>query len=239
MTSIAILQPNYIPWKGYFEIIASVDHFVLYDDVQYTRRDWRNRNKIKTAQGPLWLTLPVSSKGRFFEPINTIEVAESKWNIQHWETIKQAYAKAGAFASDGSIIESWYREAGEFKFLWEINEFFIRQIMGRLNIRTVLHRSSELGGCGHKSDRLLSICQKLNGTKYLSGPAAKSYLDEKLFKDNNVEVEWMKYGPYPEYPQLHGSFIHEVSIIDLLLNLGSEAAQYFRRDNSINHNHNL
>lgn len=227
MKKIAILQSNYIPWKGYFDIINMVDEFILYDTEQYTRRDWRNRNKIKTPNGLLWLTIPVEVKGRFFQKINETKISEKDWNQRHWKTIITNYAKVKYFKEYKEYFEELYLSFTE-KYLSEINFKFINAINRLLRIKTKISWSMEFDLPEGKNEKLIAICKQCNANIYLSGPAAKSYLDEELFKKEGIKVEWMDYSGYPEYPQLYPPFEHGVSIIDLIFNTGPEATKYMK-----------
>jgi hypothetical protein len=225
--AVAILQSNYIPWKGYFDLIARVDEFVLYDDVQYTRRDWRNRNRIKTAQGLMWLTIPVVVGGRYLQRIRDVEVSDSSWAEKHWRTIVHHYAAAPAASDYRSALEELYRTAPR-KWLTEINEHFLVGICGLLNIPTRFRRSSELDLAGDRSERLASICRQLGASRYVSGPAARAYLDPAPFQATGIQVDWADYSGYPEYRQLHPPFDHHVSIVDLLMNEGRNAGKFLK-----------
>ncbi|MBN8662189.1 MAG: WbqC family protein [Candidatus Obscuribacter phosphatis] len=231
MKKVAILQSNYIPWKGYFDLIADVDDFVIYDEVQYTRRDWRNRNKIKTKNGTKWLTVPVQSKGLFSEKISEMKVAEPNWSQEHFKTIRHEYAKATCFDEYAAFVERLYTEAAGLDFLSQINALFIERICSKLEIETRIRQSCQFTLQTGKSERLLGICKDLHADVYVSGPAAKSYLDEDLFARQNIKVEWYSYGQYPEYSQLHPPFEHAVSILDLLFNTGKNARSYMHRHN--------
>jgi hypothetical protein len=222
---VAISQSNYIPWKGYFDFIAGVDEFVLYDDVQYTKRDWRNRNRIKTPHGLKWLTIPVS--GGHSQLINEVEVADADWNEKHWQTIRHTYGKASQFKVYGGVVEQLYSSAG-MSMLSDINHHFLTGINKLLGIDTPLSRSTDYDAIGDKSERLISICKQANADVYVSGPAAKAYLDVDLFNSADISIEWMNYEGYEEYPQLYGNFDHAVTILDLLFNTGEEARQYLR-----------
>lgn len=200
-------------------MINRVDQFVLYDEVQFTRRDWRNRNKIKTAQGLQWLTIPVEVKGKYEQKISETRIADSKWARKHWETIRRNYSKALNFESKSGIFEEMFQEAANLGTLSEVNEHFLSAINTLLNIETPLLQSSEFDLAEDRNERLVSICRELGATTYLSGPAAKIYLDEQAFEEHGIAVEWMTYGDYPVYDQLHGEFEHGVSIIDLILNV--------------------
>lgn len=227
MKRIAISQSNYIPWKGYFDLINSVDEFVLYDDMQFTRRDWRNRNQIKTPAGVQWLTIPVEVKGKFLQRINQTQVCDPEWTALHWRALELNYSRAAHFAD--------YRE--QFKKLYfgtttgnlsEINHRFLDAILRLLNIRTPLRWSSEYRLEGERSARLLGICRQAGANVYFSGPAAREYLDESLFAAAGVQVVWMDYSGYPVYRQLHGDFQHGVSILDLLFNEGPRAPSFMK-----------
>jgi hypothetical protein len=219
---IAISQSNYIPWKGYFDSINAVDEFVLYDDVQYTRRDWRNRNRIKTPHGPSWLSVPVQVKGRFEQKINETLIADPAWGAEHWRTIAHAYARAPYFAEYRPIFEPLYRGPSPTR-LSEVNYRLLMAICEILGVRTKLSWSSDYALADGKNERLIEICRQAGATTYLSGPAAKSYVDEAQFAEAGIAVEWADYSGYPEYPQLHPPFDHYVSVLDLLFNVGPNA----------------
>lgn len=225
-----ITQSNYIPWKGYFDAINQADVFVIYDTVQYTKRDWRNRNKIKTPQGIQWLTIPVQVAGKFEQSIDETLVAEPDWTKQHWRTLIQNYSRARFFKQLEPTFEKLYLDCHEQK-LSEVNFRFIKAVCELLNIKTKIQWSSEFEHTGDKSEKLIQICQSLGVTEYLTGPAAKSYLDESLFNQAAIQVTWLDYSAYPAYNQLYDSFVHEVSIVDLLFNEGDQATQYMKSFN--------
>ncbi|GIV30219.1 MAG: hypothetical protein KatS3mg028_1285 [Bacteroidia bacterium] len=230
MKKIIITQSNYIPWKGYFDGIALADEFVLYDDMQYTRRDWRNRNLIKTPKGLQWLTIPVEVKGKFFQKIRDTKVSDKKWVKDHLKTIQFNYAKAAYFKDVFPFLESIYLEAEKLDYLSDINFLFLRKISDFLEITTPIKFCWEYPYNieQDKNRRLIEICQLAGATDYYSGPAAKNYMDEHLFKQHGINVHWLDYGGYPEYRQLYPPFEHGVSIIDLLLNEGKEAKQFMK-----------
>jgi WbqC-like protein family len=225
--SVAIIQSNYIPWKGYFDMIGMVDEFVLLDDVQYTRRDWRNRNQIKTANGLQWLTIPVDVKGRFECKINEVMVADPTWARDHWNKISQAYSKASFFVDYRSQMEECYLGYSEL-YLSKINYRFLVLINSILGIKTPIRWSEEFSMSAEKSQRLLDICKQIGASAYLSGPAAKDYLKADLFRKEGIEVKWMEYSGYEEYKQLHGSFEHSVSVLDLIFNEGPNGKQFLK-----------
>lgn len=227
MKKIAILQSNYIPWKGYFDLIRSVDEFVLYDDMQYTKNDWRNRNKIKTRDGLAWITIPVRQE-TLGQTIRQTKIANPAWNKQHWKMLAQNYAKAGHFKEYKDVFEELYMGSTQ-TYLSEINRKFLTAINELLGITTIIRCSSEFTLAPGKSERLLELCRSLGATSYLSGPAASDYLDVALFTQAGIAVEWMDYSGYPEYTQLFPPFEHGVSIVDLLFNEGKNAINFMKR----------
>jgi len=224
--TIAILQSNYIPWKGYFDLINMVDEFILYDEVQYTKNDWRNRNKIKTLQGVQWLTISVRQEN-LEQKIKDTRITDKKWNIKHWRTISQNYAKAKYFKEYKDIFEELYLNCNE-ESLSQINYKFITTINEILGIKTKIRWSSEFKLIDGQTEKLLGICKDCNADIYLSGPAAKDYFDEKLARQENIKVEWMDYSGYKEYEQLQPPFEHGVSILDLIFNEGSNATKFMK-----------
>jgi hypothetical protein len=225
---VGIIQSNYIPWKGYFDFIASVDHFVLLDEVQYTRRDWRNRNRIKTADGMRWLTIPVEVSGKYTQAIDETRIADASWAHDHVRSLHHAYAKAPAAREQWPWIEPLYERAAGFGLLSDVNELFIRDITARLGITTPITRSREYASSAGKNERLMDICKALGATEYLSGPAAGAYLDRALWAAHGIEVAFKSYEGYPRYDQLHGEFEHGVTILDVFLHCGDEARQFVR-----------
>jgi len=222
---IAIVQSNYIPWKGYFDLINQVDEFILYDDVQYSRGNWRNRNRIKTLHGPAWLTIPVKVKGRCRQKIRDTVVHDRKWSDRHWKAICRNYSRARYFEATRSVLQDLYEECGAQTHLSRINFRFLRTIADMLGIRTSITWSMDYELVEGRNERLVHLCRQAGASEYLSGPAAKTYLDEALFSGEGIRVHWMDYSGYPEYAQLFcPPFIHEVSIIDLILNEGPQKA---------------
>lgn len=224
---VAIVQSNYIPWKGYFDLINLVDEFILFDDVQYTRRDWRNRNRIKTPAGPAWLTIPVRAKGRFDRPIREIEIDDLDWGASHWRAIAHNYARAPYFRAYRDRLEPLWTEARE-PLLSQVNERFLSALCGLLGIRTRLTRSMDYHVVAGKTERLVELCRQAGAAVYLSGPAARSYLDEEPFRQAGIVVEWMDYAGYPEYRQLFPPFDHYLSVVDLILNEGPAASRFLK-----------
>ena len=180
---VAILQSNYIPWKGYFDIIGIVDEFILYDDIQYTRSDWRNRNLLKTPNGLKWLTIPVRIAGWLQErrAVNATEISNSEWSKRHWGFIQGNYSKAPFFKSYKSQLHDLYIGCEE-TYLSKINYRFIKSICTMLGIETPISWSTDYQLIEGRTERLVSLCRQTHAAVYFSGPAAKSYLDEQLFE---------------------------------------------------------
>jgi len=233
---VAVIQSNYVPWKGYFDIINMVDEFILFDEAQYTRRDWRNRNKIKTPNGSVWLSIPVNVKGKFEQRISETEIHDSRWAEDHWKTLQHNYAKAPYFREHRAFFETLYHQAAQLTFLSQVNYLFLTAICQLLGIPTRLSWSSDYELIDGKTDRLIGLCQQVSGVEYLSGPSAKGYLDESLFHQANMRVAWMDYSGYPEYHQFYPPFDHAVSILDLIFNEGPNAPKFMKsfrgQDNS-------
>jgi hypothetical protein len=221
-TTLAVLQPGYLPWLGYFDQMRRSDVFVLYDDVQYDKHGWRNRNRIKTPSGPLWLTVPARHSGLDRPSINEIEIdGHTPWARKHVASLRQYYSRAPFMAQYMPELEAvlgrpWRR-------LVDLNEAVMALLAGWLGITTPVVRSSLLGIGGDKSARLLGICRHVGATRYLSGDAAREYLDESAFRAAGIAVEWQQYS-HPVYAQQHGPFISHLSVIDLILNCGPQSA---------------
>ena len=227
MKKIVITQSNYIPWKGYFDSIAISDEFVIYDDMQYTKRDWRNRNIIKTNNGLKWLTIPVEVKGKFFQKIKDTKISDKNWNINHLSTLKHNYKNSNKFNEVKDFIEDLYFNATQ-NYLTEINVHFLTELSKYLKIKQNFKFSSEFNLSEDRNQRLVDICLKLNGNQYFSGPAARNYMDESLFEKSGIEVIYFDYSGYKEYEQLYPPFEHGVSILDLIFNMGEDAYKYLK-----------
>jgi hypothetical protein len=227
MKKIAIVQSNYIPWKGYFDLIASVDEFVLYDDMQYTRRDWRNRNQIKTPSGIKWLTVPVKAKGKYLLKIKDIEINDTSWALTHWDTLVHNYRRASHFSEIASWLEPLYL-GQNYSHLSQLNRQFIEAICSYLEIKTVITSSSDYRLLDGKTERLANMCVQAGGSEYISGPSAKNYIDQSFFLKYGIKLNWFDYSGYPIYPQLWGAFDHGVTILDLLFNCGKDSARYLK-----------
>ena len=228
MTKVAIVQSNYIPWKGYFDLINLVDKFILLDDVQYTRRDWRNRNKIKTHHGVHWLTIPVKAKGNYYAKIREIQVSDDSWATRHWSVIVHNYRKANYFGKYRDFFSELYSMQLSEKYLSKINYNFIQAICELLGIKTQILWSHEFTLPEGRTERLVSLCQQVGAKEYISGPSARQYIKPELFTQVGIQLSYIDYSGYPEYNQLFPTFSHEVSIIDLIFNEGEYARQYMK-----------
>jgi hypothetical protein len=224
VTRIAILQSNYLPWKGYFDVVAQVDAFYVYDCAQYTRSDWRNRNQIKTPTGKRWLTVPVIYD-RLGKRIDETRIADRSAVARHWDMLRGTYRGAPAYHEACSRLAPLF-EAPVPEMLSTLNRRMIDGVCEFLNIRTPIFDCGTIELRGGRNDRLIQICRDAGATRYLSGPAARSYLDVDAFARAGIRVEWMQYEGYPEYAQPHPPFDHRVSVVDLLFCTGEEAARY-------------
>ena len=229
--NVVILQPSYIPWRGYFDEIRRADLFVFYDDVQYDKRGWRNRNQIKTPRGKQWLTIPVFSRGAQTEhiPINQIRIVwDSAWNLDHLKSLRYAYSKTPHFETYLPLLDQFYNRRDEFLADFTL-EFTIALARALGNEHTRFMRSSGLDGIdGQKTDRLIQILKRVGATHYISGPSARDYIEAEKFVAANITLEYMEYD-YPEYPQLYPPYDPFVSILDLLFMVGPDAEKYFEK----------
>ena len=221
---VAIVQSSYVPWKGYFDLIRAADEFILLDDVQFTRRDWRSRNRIKTKDGLAWLTIPVQTKGRYLQTVAETTVADAEWSRRHWRTIQAAYARAPYFDRMAGPIAEIYERPPSPR-LSDINHAFIAAICRGLGVDTPITWSSHYQPCDGRNERLIDLCVKAGATEYLSGPAAASYIDHEAFAAAGVTVTFADYTGYAEYAQPHPPFDHFVSALDLLFSTGSRALE--------------
>lgn len=228
MRSVAIIQSNYIPWKGYFNIIKCVDDFVLLDDVQFTRRDWRNRNLIKSRYGLKWLTIPVDVKGNYYVKIKDVCSVGTAWRKDHWSQITEAYRSSPYFQLWSSYFEELYLGSDEVG-LSKINFNFIKLINSILKIETPIHWSMNYDSPMEKTERLIHICECLHASEYVTGPSAKDYLNVEQFHKRGIQVVWADYSNFPPYNQPNSPFEHSVSIIDLLFNEGPNALQFLKK----------
>ena len=224
---VAIVQSNYIPWKGYFDLINAVDEFIMYDDMQYTRRDWRNRNLIKTPRGPMWLTIPVQVKGKYYQTIKETQVSDHIWMHDHWRSLITNYSKAKYFHNYRDEFEELYLDCQEAA-LSQINFRFLTSICRILGITTQLSWSMDYRLVEGKTEKLVDLCLQAGAKEYISGPTAKNYIDEWLFEQAGIQLTYFDYSGYLEYDQLFPPFEHGVSILDLIFNQGNAATQFMK-----------
>ena len=225
---ICIIQSCYIPWKGFFDLIGRCDEYVIYDSAQFVKRHWHNRNRIKTANGVAWLTIPVVTKGRFEQPIHEVEI-EKPWADRHWRAIELAYRRTPYFEQFAPIVKRWYERADKEVRLTNVNAIFLHGIAGLLGFNTRIVSDLIYPTQGARMERLLAIARAAGADRYLSGPSARAYFDESILAVAGITTEWMSYDGYPEYQQLHGDFEHAVTALDLLFNTGPDAARYLTR----------
>jgi hypothetical protein len=222
-----ILQPSYIPWRGYFHQIWKADCFIFFDDVQYDRRGWRNRNRIKTAQGTQWLTIPVLSKGCQVQNIRACDIrisTDMPWRFKHWQTLEQSYGKAPYFEHYAPLVKRFY--ATPWENLCDFTIEFTTTLARELGMKnTQFMRSSTLQAHGAKTDRLVSLLKQVGATHYITGPAARVYIEENKFWNEGISVEYMEYN-YPEYQQFHPPYDPQVSILDLMFMTGPKALDH-------------
>jgi hypothetical protein len=224
--TLAVLQPGYLPWLGFFDQLRRSDVFVLYDDVQFDKHGWRNRNRIKSPAGPQWLTVPVRHKGLEKPKIADVEIVPGNWARKHLLSIRQLYTRAPFLARYLPELEEVL--ARPLSRLVDLDIALIELMARWLGIERPMLRASTLGVEGERSERLLALCLRFGATHYLSGSAAREYLDVELFHRHGIEVIWQDY-VHPVYPQQHGEFVPFLSTIDLLLNCGDESRRILWR----------
>jgi hypothetical protein len=223
LTTLVVLQPSYLPWLGYFDQMRKADVFVWYDDVQFDKHGWRNRNRMKGPKGPLWLTVPVLHKGRPSQPIKAVEIDNRQpWRRKHLLSVQQLYARA-PFAD--AVLPQFAEILGRaWKGLVDLDIATTEWLATELAIETPCYRASQVGIEGDRNGRLVELCRHFQATRYLSGDSARDYVDIERFRAAGVEVAWHSY-QHPHYPQLHGDFVPYLSALDLLLNVGRSAAR--------------
>jgi len=226
MKTLSILQPGYLPWLGFFEQMDRTDIFVIYDDVQYDKHSWRNRNRIKTAQGIQWLTVPVLTSKRSGQLVNEVEIDNRvPWQKKHLRALEQNYRKARWFDRYYPLVEEGYVHS--WNTLLECDMFFINLLKHAFGITTSILFSSGLTAQGKSTDRLVRLCEELGATVFYEGMAGKNYIDDTLFLDNGIQIVYQDYN-HPVYSQLHGAFISHLSAVDLLFNEGPEGLKLLR-----------
>ena len=225
---VTILQPSYLPWLGFFEQMSRADKFVLLDDVQYTRRDWRNRNRIRVRENWIWLTVPVQQKSRFSQSLLETRIDNSvSWRRKHLETLRQHYCKAPFFEKYFPRCQQVYEK--DWTFLFDLCLETINLIKEEMGIETPLLRSSEMKPGGEKTERLVSICRELGATHYLSGESGSNYIAEEDFSSQGIALEYQNY-EHPVYPQRYTGFVPHLSAIDLLFNCGEQSLGILKQD---------
>ncbi len=221
---LAVLQSNYLPWKGYFDIIHKVDLFLFYDEVQYTKNDWRNRNRIQTRNGMEWITVPVH--GTLYQRIDEVEIVPSRWQMQHYQKLVTNYARAPFFNFYRPFLEDVYLKK-KWQKLSDLNQYLIQRIAKEfLGIKTNFGLSTDYVSIGSGHEKLLSLIRNTGATAYLSGPAAKNYIIASDYTTAGIRLEWMDYSEYPQYPQQFLPYQPNVSILDMLFNLGEKTPAY-------------
>ncbi len=207
-------QPNYLPWIGFFDKIKRSDLFIVEDNLQYVKREFQNRNQIKTPNEPLWLTVPVECD--YQAPINEVRVAkrgEADWAKRHWLSLKYNYSKAPYWEKYSDFFEDVYSR--EWDLLIDLNLHLITGIMGFLNIKTPFVMASALNVSGKNSELVLAQCKALKADIYLSGNGARQYLDVQKFENEKINVVFQDF-KHPTYHQLYGAFVPNLSIVDYL-----------------------
>lgn len=230
---VAVLQSNYIPWKGFFDIVHDADLVIFYDDVQYTKNDWRNRNRVKGPAGGAWITIPTGND--LNRLICEVQLRDNFWAIKHWKTICQYYSKAPYFKSYQDFFAPIYLHM-KWSLLSELNQYLITRIAkDLLGIKTEFRDSREYNLSGTKLDRLISLLGKCNARSYISGPSAERYIDAARFENAGINLVYKSYAGYPAYPQFFPPFDHAVTILDLLFHVGPKAPFYIWgwRDNPL------
>lgn len=224
MKKVAVLQSNYIPWKGYFDIIHDVDLFIFHDDLQYTKNDWRNRNKILVQGKPTWLTIPVGTNEHRL--IIDVQMQDKSWQKKHWLRLKMAYGRLPGFKLYDDFFYHVYMER-EWQYLYELNRYLIEHISRDfLGCKTEFADSRDFSTHGAKHEKLLSLVQAACADVYISGPAAKNYIISEDYEKAGIMLIWKEYAGYPEYRQNSAEFMHGVSILDMLFNLGERTPEY-------------
>ena len=212
--------------EGVLDLIRAVDEFILLEDVQYTRRDWRNRNLIKTTDGLRWLSIPVKVKGLRDQRIRDVAIDGPAWAAQHWRAIERSYARAAAFRRFRDQISAAYQRAGREPTLSGVNHVLLVSLCRALGIDTPIRSSVDYRDVEGRTARLVSLCQQAGATEYLSGPSARDYIDEAAFDRAGIRLRFVDYRGYPPYPQLYPPFVHGVSALDLLFNAGDGRASF-------------
>ena len=221
---VAIIQSNYLPWKGYFDIIHDVDLFIFHDDLQYTKQDWRNRNQIKTPKSKKWITIPVGRKAEHLM-IEAVEPTSTDWQKEHWNTIKVNYGQSPGFQLFSDFFSDFYLKQ-RWSNLSKLNQYLIREISKFLGSDTSFINSGPLKLRGARTDKVINLLKEVKATQYVSGPTARGYIEQDKFDKAGIELLFKNYEGYPHYPQFGDKFDHAVSIIDLLFQNGLDTPYF-------------
>ena len=222
-------QPTYLPWLGLFHKIGLADTFCVLDTVQYEKNSFINRNKIKTSNGSLWLSVPVETKNHFETKIYDLRIAERQWSRKHFKSIEHAYKKA-------PFYDDYISQLGEvllgqkYIFLKDLNYELMKFFLKELKIETAVVFASDYNFVGKKSDLIIDMCKKLGATNFIFGSQGRDYVDYNLFQDTQIEISFQNY-VHPEYPQLYNKFEPYMSIVDLLFNVGRNAREVIKQKN--------
>lgn len=224
-------QPVYLPWLGLFHKIAIADAFCYFDDVQYQKKDWNNRNKLKGSNGEFWLTVPVRSKDHHKKKVGKIEINNSvNWRKKHLKSIELNYKSASFFSLYIDFFRDCYSQ--DWERLADLNEYMLKWFLDILNIKVKYYKMSEIGCDGSKSELVLDMCMKLNASIYIFGGLGTNYADAHKFNNHGIDVYFQEYF-HSEYRQLHGPFIPYLSIVDLLFNEGPNSLDIIMNNNVI------
>lgn len=224
--TVAILQPNYIPWRGYFDLMSRVDEFILYDDTQYTRRDWRNRNKIIQAGKIQWLSIPVEARGKYDQLIKDVRIADSSWQKTHLKSLQHAYAKAPFFDDLWEGLSEVYARK-PYSWLLDADIDFLNFIKAYLGLATKITLSSDYQALGARTEKLVALCLAAGASAYVSGPSARSYIETSHFETAGVALSYIAYPRYPDYAHVSRYDAH-VSILDAMMHCGRDTAEHFQ-----------
>lgn len=227
MKKVVILQSNYIPWKGYFDLIHDADVFVFYDEVKYTKNDWRNRNIIYTKNGEQWLTIPIH-KDAVKQKISEVMISDPSWQELHYKTLSLTYKKCPYYSQLEPLLEELY-VSNKWDNLSKLNHYSIQRISSLLGIKTQFIDSGDMTLNGDRVERLVNLLKDLDATDYISGPSAKDYIGQDflhLFEDAHIRLSYKDYSGYPLYKQLRDPFLNGVSILDMIAQLSWDDIRY-------------
>ena len=224
-------QPVYLPWLGLFHKIACADAYCYFDAVQYVKREWNNRNRIKTAHGPIWLSVPVLTTGYREKPLCELQIDNTiDWKKKHWRSLSISYAKAPYFKKYSFFFEDVYTQ--QWTYLSELNEHMLKWFLKELGISVTYYKASALHFVGAKSELVLDMCKKLGADSYVFGALGRDYAKVADFERAGIKVVFQDY-KHPIYPQLHGDFVPYLSIVDLIFNCGERSLDILMSGNVI------